>query len=269
MSAVSASTALYSRKIRLYTGVSGRLRPRDARHVTAYSEHETRPDGDLAVVFFSRTYAVRLFETAGNVRSFYPGDPEAMRREVFLEPADLLRVFTPGRLAQLVDRLTRDYPARLHDARDRAAKRPDFDPQVPVSVARALWQVLQQVGDRVSGSAGKSKSKREGFRFDLSRLQGPGGDALMADFTRQARAILEEVRTNGKAAMSKDEVEKLVLNMAVRGRLKTKQDPCLVFYYYCPQFADAGLLEYPGRRKRGEDDDGPEEGGGETLMAAE
>ena len=65
-----------------------------------FSEHETRPEGERAVLFFRQTYSVRLYETEGKLYSRNACDKKALKREVFLQASDLARVFSLPQMVQ-------------------------------------------------------------------------------------------------------------------------------------------------------------------------
>lgn len=220
-----------------------------------YAEHETRPEGQLAVLFFRQTYGVRLFETEGRLYERAASDRKSLRREVFLEAADLPKVMSLPVMLIHLEALT-TAPARVtHDARDRWVARPDLDPRSPPSVARALWEVLQAVGDKVLKKPQASRSRKNVFQVDLQFATSPEGAEALAKMPRQARVLSSMVVSLNKSSVDEDEMRGMVEHLHKVGTLKTKSDPWTIFRFYAPQFYDMGLMRYQGRRVEETDED--------------
>lgn len=237
--------------------------------MTNYAESETRPLGQEVVIFYRETYAVRLFSTVAAAKRHFPSAFVAKKQCVFLDSDALYKSFTVTQLKAHLRELTTRRVHPLYDARDKAVDCPEHDPASQRDVARALWDVLQSVGDRVLKEPGAAKSRQKDlYKFDLAAMSSPEGLEAASKLPKQAKQVIAEIRTLAISELTEKQADELMRQMVARGALKTKQDPLRIFQFYAPAMHDLGFVEYPGRRSKSGDDEDEDEDEVERAEAA-
>lgn len=123
--------------------------------------------------------------------------------------------------------------------------------------ARLLWQLLQDVGERLSvpetgGSRNDITSTKENYEFRLADMSQLIGDeeAFKLKYNNQARIVFEALWHKNEQFLDEDEIKKLIYMLVANRSLKTKQKPWVVFQYYRPQFIKDGFVIRGKRRAK-------------------
>jgi len=201
----------------------------------SYPPYEVRDEGDYVVVFFPQTLSVRLFKTLENVGRLY--NWSVYRHDVYVKPEQLAAKFTTVKLVEFCERANLDQLEGL----------------TALELAQRLWSWCQETGDLATKFDGRTKGLEEDkylIRVDLLKEM----TEEIAKLPKQARIIATAFAEAEKTTYSEDELTTFAVNLAVSGKLKTKQDARRVVDYYRGALADLGVMTYSSRRERKEED---------------
>ena len=123
--------------------------------------------------------------------------------------------------------------------------------------ARRLWQLLQDVGERLSvpstgGSKNDSTATKENYEFRLGDMTAliSDEDAFKDKYNNQARTVFEALWHKNEQFLDEDQIKKLIYTLVANRALKTKQKPWVIFQYYRPQFIKDGFVIRGKRRAK-------------------
>jgi hypothetical protein len=119
------------------------------------------------------------------------------------------------------------------------------------NIARAIWDLCQVVGDRVSGLP-DDPANDDRYKIYLDKLASPEGRAQWGKLQKQARVIAEALIEANEPTMTQHELERFMDNLVLVEKLQTRQKPMLIWRYYGPILGELGFIYYPGRRLRPE-----------------
>ena len=113
--------------------------------------------------------------------------------------------------------------------------------------AKGLWTLCHIVGDQVFGLP-DGKENEDKFKICLDRLTSDEGRAIWGKFTKQAQVLCQGLIDLAEPVVEESELHQMVRNLVKQGKLKTKQDPVLIWKYYASTLGDNSLIFYPGKR---------------------
>ncbi len=123
--------------------------------------------------------------------------------------------------------------------------------------AKQLWQLLQDVGERLSvpltgGSKNDVTATKENYEFRLGDMSKLIDDetAFKGLYNNQARTVFEALWRKNEQFLDEYEIKKLIYTLVANRELKTKQKPWVVFQYYRPQFIKDGFVIRGKRRAK-------------------
>lgn len=210
-------------------------------------------------------YDVRLTKTVDKAITMY--GKAARQQFIYASALELERRLTSFHLKEHLKKLTRQFS--VHNNRYRQSVimlgsvkmelTPDSAEKLIAdgerdALALGLWNLCHLIGDPIYGSPDSPEVEGK-FRIRLDLLTGPGYETTLREFPKQARTILEGLIENAEEVMDEDEMHKFIRRLGQSGRLKTRQDPVLVWKFYAPMLGDKGLVYYPGKRHKREDHD--------------
>lgn len=123
--------------------------------------------------------------------------------------------------------------------------------------ARRLWQLLQDVGERLSepetgGSKNDVTATKENYEFRLGDMGSLiSNEAAFKDtYNNQARTVFQALWDKNEQFLDEDEIKKLIYTLVANRALKTRQKPWVIFQYYRPQFIKDGFVIRGKRRAK-------------------
>lgn len=121
-------------------------------------------------------------------------------------------------------------------------------------LADELWSLMMRVGDRITEAATIQRADRSQYHIKRDKLALLLDDAEgMKEYPRQCKQILAALYDLKDEFVHEDKLKRMMIELALYGGFKTKQDPFLIFMFYRKRIIDAGLLS------RGGDEQGDEE----------
>lgn len=108
---------------------------------------------------------------------------------------------------------------------------------------RQLWDLMQAIGDRVEAPTQEVQRSKEHYELKLDKMR-----ELVADpeykkvYNKQARTVFEALLAEDKQFLIEEEIREIILSLVAQRRLKTKQEPWVIFQYYRPQFIKDGYV---------------------------
>lgn len=107
--------------------------------------------------------------------------------------------------------------------------------------AKALWNICQRVGDKVTGEnkhAATQTAARDRYRFALNNIT----DENVSGLRRQARIILQEIKKTNQEVWWEKDLSKFIEQLKCKQILKTKQSSWRIFQYYRPEMISGDFL---------------------------
>ena len=220
-----------------------------------------------AVVIFPKNkekglYSVRLFKTVDLAVAHY-GKP-ARTQYIYASAGELANRLSPQKLKEYLVDITAqfsDESAQYRASEIKQSRRLTIEEDTSAylvnnggreALAKGLWAICHLVGDQVHGLP-DSKENEDKFKINLDRLQSAEGRAVWEKFNKQSRTFCQGLIDHSELVLEESEVHQLVKNLVKEGKLKTKQDPVLVWKYYAPLLADSGFIIYPGKRHQSDE----------------
>ena len=120
------------------------------------------------------------------------------------------------------------------------------------AMVKGLWTLCHIVGDVIFGVPDSPENKDK-FRIRLDRMTSDEGRRIWACFPKQAKVFAEALIEEGEQVLDEVELHDMARNLVACGKLKTKQDPALIWDYYASRFAKHSFVYYPGLRNKLED----------------
>lgn len=107
-----------------------------------------------------------------------------------------------------------------------------------------LWEFFQAVGDRVAKLSIHQTKSRFHYELHLDKMKRLVYDEVefKNTYNKQQRAIFSRLCEFPSPYLLEDEIRKMMFELVAARRLKTKQDPWLIFQYYRPQFIKDGFI---------------------------
>jgi len=223
------------------------------------ASYEERPI-DQWVAFYCRAappkkFSVRLFPNLDRARDYYGKTCKTL----FESYAELSHRFGGTEMLEAY-RVLREREACKTSLRG-AVEGPhveDVDDSLQFNrgeIAKRLWDLIQQVADRVSGINLINELDEELYVIRLDRMTQPDNLEAISSFNRQKRVVCEGLISLGKSKADEIELTEMMRRLVSSGTLKTKQDPMRIFRYYAPELGDLGFLYYPSKRHKVADHD--------------
>lgn len=222
-----------------------------------YADYEERPERQFVAYFTMATAPavcnVRLFATLDRAHIAYGKG----NRNICQRAEDLANLYNPEQLWQAYHTLRVRLSCRT--SLKGAAEGPHCE-ELPEDlrfargvIAEHLWDLIQEVADRVSGiNILSERDDEDTYTIRLDLMVGAGA-ARVAQFTGQKAIVAQALIDMGKTKATELELTEMMRDLVTYGKLKTKQDPMRIFRYYAPELGDDGFLYYPGKRHKRED----------------
>lgn len=205
------------------------------------------PLKEWVVIFYPTTGAARLCPTLDFARKAVTSDT-AFYQHVYKSANDF-RVkhdhLTLERCwAELHKMVSWRFPkTAVGKIEDYSPEPPDVDTE---TFARMLWEFIQDVGDRLRAPqmSGTKSQTKENYELKLGDMQKliSDTDAYKEQYNNQARIVFSALVDNGEQFLGEDQIKRLILSLVVERKLKTKQEPWVIFQYYRPQFIKDGYI---------------------------
>lgn len=108
---------------------------------------------------------------------------------------------------------------------------------------KLFWNFIQDVGDRLVAPQQEVQRSKEHYELRLSKMKELiESEDYKKTYNNQARTVFETLYQENKQFLVEDEIRSLILGLVAARRLKTKQDPWVIFQYYRPQFIKDGFI---------------------------
>jgi hypothetical protein len=110
--------------------------------------------------------------------------------------------------------------------------------------SKLLWQMFQDIGDRMTAPTIKEDRTKDHYELKLGMMNDLASDeeTYKKKYNNQARTVFSALLDNGKQFLSEEEIKIIILGLVSSHKLKTKQEPWIIFQYYRPQFIKDGFI---------------------------
>ena len=118
--------------------------------------------------------------------------------------------------------------------------------------AKALWNLLQAIGDRLMKPTMAASTKtKENYELKFKEMNELISDeeTFKNKYNKQARTVFLALFNHGKQFLLEEEIKGIIYRLVADRQLKTKQKPWTIFQYYRPQFLADGYM-IRGRAKK-------------------
>lgn len=226
--------------------------------MSKYESYEERDERDW-VVFYCRAtspmnFSVRLFPTLDRARMYYGNTCKNLCES----PEDLAYKFGGTEMLEAFRELRTRKAANsslLKGSEGPHCEDVDDDYEFNRGkIAQALWDLIQDVADRVHGiNLINEMEDEEMFVIRLDRMASAAGLEVIGGYSGQKKIVAMGLVDFGKSKATEIELTEMMRGLVSSGKLKTKQDPMRIFRYYAPELGDDGFLFYPGKRHKSEE----------------
>lgn len=203
------------------------------------------PEREWVVIFYPNTGMARLCPTLDFARNTVAAS--TFDRHVYKSPNDLRVRHDHFALESAWKTLHKSASWKLSStAIGRVEDYPETPPDLPTEeFAKQLWEFIQDVGDRLKVVNLDTTIKvKENYELKLGPMGKLIGDweTFKKTYNNQARAVFCALYEYQEQFLTEDQIRKIIYNLVVERKLKTKQEPWIIFQYYRPQFIKDGYV---------------------------
>jgi len=203
------------------------------------------PLREWGVIFYPTTGAARLCPTLDFARRTLTSD-SSFKQHVYKSANDFRIKFDHAMLESCWRKAHET--ARWRLPKTAIGNLDEYKPVAPdcttLELAELLWEMLQDVGDRLTAPRMETTKTKENYEFKLGDIH-----ALISDeekfkekYNKQARTVLSAIYENRQQFMNEEQIKKLIYELVASRALKTKQKPWVIFQYYRPEFIKDGYI---------------------------
>lgn len=200
------------------------------------------PHNEWVVIFYPQTGSTRLCPSLDFARNFLTS--AASMSNVYRSPADFRSRHDHHSLEKfwLVARKSAAFhlpKTASGNLDDHPVEPPDVDTE---TFCKLLWQLLQDIGDRLETPIIRTEKTKEHYEFKLQLMRDLVEDpqAFKELYNNQARTVFTALLDSGRQFMSEEEIKRLIFGLVGDRKLKTRQKPWVIFQYYRPEFIKNG-----------------------------
>ena len=206
-------------------------------------------------------YSVRLFKTVDHAGAHY--GKSSRTRLLYVSAGEMEHRLTPAKLQEYLRDITVQFSDETEQYRSSAIRKDraltlvedSSDELVRLgnreALAKGLWTICHLIGDQVFGLP-DSPENEDKFKICLDKLTENDG-AIWAKLAKQAKVLCQALIDLNEPVATEEELHQMVKHLVKSAKLKTKQDPVLIWKYYASYLGDLGLIYYPSKRHKRED----------------
>lgn len=204
------------------------------------------PTREWIVIFYPTTGATRLCPTLDFAKNYVNGSTFA--KHGYKSPADFRARHDHHALEKMWKELYKSRSWAM--PKSAIGKLEDYSPEPPdvgtEEFCKLFWEFLQDVGDRLiapqmSGTKAQTKEKYELKLAAMHQLM-DDEEAFKEQYNNQARIVFRALFDHGKQFLNEDEIKRIIFTLVAERKLKTKQEPWVIFQYYRPEFIRDGYV---------------------------
>lgn len=202
------------------------------------------PQNEWVVILYPNTGSVRLCPTLDFARNMLSS--VSQMKHIYKKPADLKERHDHHFLEKCWEMVHKT--ASWHLPKTATGSIEDYDKVPPdtdtENFSNLLWQFLQDVGDRVQAPTIRTERTKDHYELKLGKMTEliHNEEEFKKQYNNQARTVFEALWENNEQFLTEEDIKKIIFDLVAGRKLKTKQQPWVIFQYYRPQFIKDGFV---------------------------
>lgn len=207
------------------------------------------PINEWIVVFYPQTGSVRLCPTLDYAEQML-SSKSSFSQHVYRSPADFRQRYDHPTIEKLWKAAHKN--AAWSFPKTATGKLEDWDLTPPdcgtEDLCARFWNMLQDIGDRVQAPVEKTKGSSRTYEFKLAEMKAfTESDDYEERYNNQSRVVFEALLNERRQILTEDEIRTIIYGLVASRRLKTRQEPWIIFQYYRPMFIKDGYVVRGGK----------------------